>query len=203
MKPIVILDNGHGGMIAGKYTTDPKTGKFFVHPDGTTIHEGEFNRQVKNRVMERLYNLGIPYFDLVPEQEDIAPALRTERANRFHAMNYSAGQGTFLISIHSDAGGGTGAGTFVHLTHSNAAMDLAKIAENIFVEHFPEAKHRGIKKQNLFICRDTIMPAILLENFFMDNLAECKKYLKDPHGRDRIADYIVDIIVKFRDLYER
>jgi len=41
------------------------------------------------------------------------------------------------------------------------------------------------------------MPAVLLENFFMDNEQECKKYLLTSEGRDRIADYIVAIIETF------
>lgn len=188
---IVIIDNGHGGINAGKYQTPPQNGKFYVHHDGTTIHEGEFNRAIKARVLEQLYNKGIPYFDLVPEQIDIPLSQRTDRANLFHDTN---GKKTFLISIHSDAGGGAGSTAFVQPTSSQASKDIANIAEAIFKKHFPFDKHRGVREKNLAMTRDTKMPAVLLENFFMDNYKECTTYLKTKEGRDRIATYIVDII---------
>lgn len=64
---MILLDAGHGGMVAGKYQTK---GKQWEYPDGTVIHEGEFNRAIKARVKERLYAEGIEYIDVNPDDYD-------------------------------------------------------------------------------------------------------------------------------------
>lgn len=40
------------------------------------------------------------------------------------------------------------------------------------------------------------MPAILTENFFMDNEEECKALLMTKQGRDKIADYHIRAILR-------
>ena len=54
----VILDAGHGGIIAGEYQTAGKRSP--VWSDGTILYEGEFNRAIKARVIERLSAVYIP-----------------------------------------------------------------------------------------------------------------------------------------------
>ncbi|BDS10858.1 N-acetylmuramoyl-L-alanine amidase [Aureispira anguillae] len=185
---MVILDNGHGGMIGGNYQT---LGKQYQFKDGTTIYEGEFNRAIKARVAELLTAKGIPYYDLVPENKDISLKERIRRANAIHEQYKGK---TFLISIHADAGGGSGAGVFIAKQSSQKSLYYATWARDLFSQHFPESKHRGIKRKNFYVLRYSFMPAILLENFFMDNEQECKTYLLTQKGRDRIAWYIVDLI---------
>ena len=52
------------------------------------------------------------------------------------------------------------------------------------------------KERNFYVLKHTKMPAILTENFFMDNERECKQYLMTNEGRDRIAQYHVKAIQK-------
>lgn len=191
---IPIIINGHGGMKEGKYQTSPKLGKKFTFKDGTTIYEGEFNRAIKSRVIERLQFKGLPYIDLVPEQKDISLDERIKRANEAYLSN---NRKAFIVEIHSDAGGGSGSGAFVALKASDKSIALANWAKMLFKKHFPESKHRGVKRRNFKVIRYTLAPAVLLENFFMDNELECKKYLLTKEGRDRIADYIIDVIETF------
>ncbi len=193
--PIAIIDNGHSGIVNNVYLTP---GKQFSFPNGMTIYEGEFNRQIKYRVLELLFFKGIPYFDLVPEQEDVHLNERVRRANNFHAKNQ---RNTFLSSIHSDAGGGSGSGVFISKRASRKSHKLADIARETFEKHFPESHHRGIKQRNFQMVHRTDMPAALFENFFMDNKKECKKYLLTIKGRDRIAAYIVDVIESYLTYY--
>ncbi len=63
-----------------------------------------------------------------------------------------------------------------------------------FKQEFPEAKMRSDtsdedfdKEANFYVLKHTKMPAVLTENFFMDNEHECKTYLMTHEGRDRIA----------------
>jgi len=189
--PIPVLDPGHSGMINNKY---PTNGKKFTFPDGTTIHEGEFNRAILSRVIEGLYNLGIPYFVLVPEYENISLSERVKRADKIYLDN---DRNTFLVSIHSNAGGGHGCEAFNCKGASKKSRNIGEISERLFKNHFPNVRWRGLKQKNFTIIKRPKCPAILLELFFMDNEHECKTYLKTKEGRDRIAAYVIDIIVTF------
>ncbi|BDS13002.1 N-acetylmuramoyl-L-alanine amidase [Aureispira anguillae] len=188
---IVIISNGHGGLIGGKYQT---RGKRFTFSDGTTIYEGEFNRAIKNRVQERLTEKGIPFYDLVPEQKDINRKTRVARANHIYRRERRK---VFLIEIHSNAGGGEGSEVFVSRGASTKSKALANWTATLYNKHFPESIFRGVKRKDWDVVALTYCPAILLEMFFMDNEQECKKYLLTKEGRDRIAAYVVDIIENF------
>jgi len=188
---IPIIGNGHGGKIAGQYQT---RGKCYTFPDGTTIHEGEFNRAVKARVLEQLDFKKIPYYDLVPEQNDISLKERMIRANAFH-RKYD--RNTFYLSIHANAGRGKGSYSFIAKQCSSKTKSLSNWSEVLWNKHFPETLHRGIRRKNFYVLRNSAMPALLFEFFFMDNEYECKKYLLTKEGRDRIAAYIVDVIENF------
>lgn len=188
---IPVIGNGHGGMIGGVYQTK---GKRYTFRDGTTIYEGEYNRAIKARVIEQLTAKKIPFYDLVPEQKDIHRTTRISRANYLYKK--SKGK-TFLIDLHSNAGGGKGCEVFICKGASTKSISLAYFTETLFRKHFPESKFRGIKVKNWDILALTRNPAILLELFFMDNEYECKKYLLTSEGRDRAAAYVVDIIESF------
>ncbi len=190
---IILLDAGHGGMINGQYQT---RGKQWTHEDGTTIHEGEFNRAIKARVMERLYQQDIPYVDLCPEHSDIPRSKRVRRANVAH-KKYS--KNTLLISIHANIGHQLGSGFEVHVSRqaSRTSKKFAATFIQSFSKHFPFEKNRGLKRKNWDMVYRTEGPAVLLELFFMDQEREAKKYLVDPEGRDQLADFIVDSILQY------
>lgn len=195
MIPAIIA--GHGGMIAGKYQT---RGKQFTFSDGTTVHEGKLNRDVKQRVMEQLYLEKIPYIDLVPEQKDISLRERIERAER---LNKEHGKKLFIVDIHFNASSsekaGQARGSEVHISTkaSKKSKLLAKISQDLFAKHFPESRFRGIKRKRWAIIHLTSMPAILIECFFMDNIYDYLQYMSSSCGLDRIAAYIVDVIKEF------
>lgn len=188
---MVIISNGHGGMIGGKYQT---RGKRFTFPDGTTVYEGEFNRAIKNRVLELLTQKGISFYDLVPEQKDISRKTRVARANHIYRREKRK---VFLIEIHSNAGEGIGSEVFVSRKASMKSKALANWTAALYEKHFPESVFRGVKEKDWDVVALTYCPAILLEMFFMDNEQECKQYLLTKEGRDRIAVYVVDIIENF------
>ena len=92
---IVLLDNGHGGLINGNYQTPGKRSP--VWGDDTQLFEGEFNRSIVARIIETLTSLKIPYVNIVPEMRDITLSTRVKRANKI--TNTSC----FYLSIHSNA----------------------------------------------------------------------------------------------------
>ena len=74
----------------------------------------------------------------------------------------------YFVSIHCNAGGGTGTETLIYGT-GGKAEPLAKCVNNKIVEHFG-FKNRGIKvRPDLGVLRLTDMPAILVETAFIDH----------------------------------
>ena len=193
---IVLLDNGHGGLINGEYQTPGKRKDW--DNDGI-IYEGEFNRAIVNGIIEQLTFLKIPYVNIAPEYRDVTLKTRVKRANAYPARK------SVYISVHSNAGGGIGSEIYTSIkpTKSDA---IATIFGEEYQNEFPDIKLRTDfdsdndldKEANFYVLRNTKMPAILTENFFMDNLDEFSSILNVREGRKRIIDYHVKAILRAR-----
>lgn len=184
MRPVVILDNGHGVETPGKRSP--------VWADGSQLREYEFNRDIVSRIIDMLETDGIEYVDLVPEEYDVSLRERCERANRIY-RNY--GGNAFLISIHANAGGGTGFELYTSYGQTQSDKIASIIAEEYkaeFRSEFPLRKDTTDgdvdKESNFYILRQTTGPAVLTENFFMDTEKDCKLILSEE-GRERIARF--------------
>ena len=180
----IVLDSGHAGMSENVYGTPGKRSP--IWDDGQVLYEGECNRQIKARVMELMRFQDMPYYDCCPEQTDISLAERVKRANKI--------DNSLFVSLHSNAGGGTGCEVFISENCSRKSEQMAKNVEDNFLFLFPHEKWRGIKRENFYVLKNTYQPAILIESFFMDTERECKKYLLTKEGRDQIAWWIFDSI---------
>ncbi len=194
---LVLLDNGHGGLIAGAYQTPGKRSP--VWEDGSQLFEGEFNRAIVNGVVQQLTRLGIPYVVITPEYRDITLETRVRRANQYDPTD------SFFLSVHANAGGGTGSEIFTSPgeTRSDA---IATLFGESFRRVFPERRLRTDlqdgdldKERRFYVLTRTRMPAVLTENFFMDNEAECRELLMTPEGRARVVDYHVAAIREVQD----
>lgn len=195
MKYHWLLDNGHGGIKDGVYTTAPS--KMFKFPDGTTIYEGDFNRKVVNKIAKKLSEKGINYTVIVPELDDISLEKRVKRVDAQYAIDKSC----IFVSIHGNAGGGTGFEVFTSVGQTRSD----KIAEVFFKkmqEVFPEKVGRkdlsdgdSDKEAQFYLLRKTDCPSILTENFFMDRYEDAKLMLSDE-GQERIADAHVKAIIE-------
>lgn len=185
----IVLDSGHSGCIENVYGTSGKRSP--IWEDGSVLYEGECNRQVKARVMELMRFQNMPYFDCCPEETDISLSERVKRAN--------AVQNSLFISIHSNAGGGTGCEVFISNNCSSTSVEMAEIIEQLYSTCFEGERWRGIKREDFFVIKNTYQPAILIESFFMDTERECKKYLMSRSGRDRIAYWLFEAIKQMVD----
>ncbi len=191
---LVLLDNGHSGLINGEYQTLGKRSP--IWNNGSQLFEGEFNRAIVARIIESLTSLGVSYINITPEMRDIRLITRIKRANDFYTSN------CFYLSIHSNAGGGKGFEVFT--SRGNSQSDkIATLFGKEFKKTFPNKRLRTDysdgdldKEAGFSILKRTRMPAILTENFFMDNEDECKNILMTKQGRDAIADFHVNAIVR-------
>ena len=187
---LILLDNGHGKETAGKRSP--------VLQDGSQLFEYEFNRDIVRRITLELDKEKIAYVILVPELKDISLAERVKRANAHHV---ECGKHTCLISVHANAGGGTGFEVFTSVGQTKSD-EFAQIMFDSFEEEFPEQKMRSDrldgdddKESNFYILKNTNCPAMLTESFFMDNLQDLK-ILMSEEGRSSIAKAHVNAIKK-------
>lgn len=195
-----IIDNGHGKLTSGKRSP--------VLPDGRQFFEYEFNRDVAVRLMALLKEAGIPYVDLVPDNETLGNFVmgRIGRANALPGSNKMV-----YLSIHSDAanekqldsdgwGDPHGATAFYE---SNDGMRLAKEFTEALASLF---RNRGIKRrlndkgeQFYAVLRETKMVALLLELGFYTNKEEVLRLL-DGDFRQQIAVTLCETIKRIENV---
>lgn len=191
---IVILDNGHGKETKGKRSP--------VWPDGSQLYEWEFNRDIVCRLAEMLLLDDRSCEVLVPEMSDVPLTERCRRANEIYKRE--AGN-CILISIHGNAGGGTGweayttrggtkADGLASLLYDEAEREFARDGWRIRKDF---ADGDADKESDFYILRHTKAPAVLTENFFFDNERDCRLMLS-AEGRERIARVHFNAIKRYK-----
>lgn len=178
---LVIIDNGHGVDTKGKCSP--------TWSDGAKLWEYEFNRDIAARIAYRCKCNGIPFKMLVTEAHDVSLAERCRRANAI----YDANKDAFLVSIHANAGMGTGweVWTSKGKTKSDAYASIFMEEAERELKEFKMRKDYtdgdSDKEEQFYILRHTKCPAVLTENLFMDTERDCR-FLMSEVGRERIAD---------------
>ena len=183
---MILLDNGHGKETPGKRSP--------VWKDGTQLFEWEYNRKVVDGIIKKLDEIGIKSVKLVPEDKDISLSERAARANKICQNNTC-----ILISVHCNAGGGTGWEVF-STTKKNNSDKLANTFIEVYKESFPDKKCRGHKESDFTVIYKSNCPSVLIENFFMDTESDCK-FLMSDEGFNRIVDLHVNAIMKYIQEY--
>lgn len=174
---IVLIDNGHGHDTAGKRS-----------PDGRLL-EWEWTRQIARELCGRLRARGIDARLLVPEDEDVPLRQRAARAN-------AVAEPAILVSIHANAAGmgqwmsASGWCAFVApaagLEARRLACLLAAEAESAGLLVRRQERDRDYWEHPWAICRLTRCPAVLTENCFMDNHADCQ-WMLSAEGKQAIT----------------
>ncbi len=193
---IVLLDNGHGGLINSQYQTKGKRSP--IWDDGSQLFEGEFNRAIVNGIIQELTKLNISYVNIAPEYWDVRLETRVKRANQY------ATKKCFYLSIHANAGGGKGSEIFTSPGDTKSDK-IATIFGHSYKKEFPSKLLRTDftdgdldKERRFYVLTKTKMPAILTESFFMDNEEECKTLLMNKAGREKIINYHSEAILKVK-----
>lgn len=185
---LILLDNGHGYNTPGKCSP--------VWSDGSQLFEFKFNREIVKRISEHFKSERIRI--IVPELYDISLAERVNRVNRICSKNKKST--VLLISIHANAGGGTGweVWTSKGETKSDLFATLAFNCANtrlsgIFKMRKDITDGDDDKEAQFQILKNTNCPAILTENLFMDTEKDCK-FLMSEAGKQTIANIHIDFI---------
>jgi N-acetylmuramoyl-L-alanine amidase len=190
-KYLWIFDNGHGGVIDGVYQTQGKRSP--VWPNGEVLYEGEFNRGIVDRLMVLCEANNIDAVNLVATRKDVSLSERVQTANK---LAKSSDKPCIYVSIHANGFDQESAnGWSVYTSNGTTKSDkIAKILLDKATAEFPDEYMRGTKESNFYVLKNTSMPAILSENFFMTNFDNCHKYLLSENGRDRIAKIHFEMI---------
>lgn len=194
----ILLDNGHGRETPGKCSP--------VWADGSQLFEYEFNRDIVHRIARLLAHRGITFDIIVHELTDIPLYVRANRAN--HICSVVGAKNCLLVSIHTNAGGGTGWEIWTSRGQT-AADDYAEIFYRHAAGAFPEWRMRADttdgdhdKESDFTILKKTMCPAVLTENFFMDTERDCR-FILSEEGRDQIARMHFDAILECIEHHER
>lgn len=182
----VLIDNGHGENTPGKHS-----------PDGR-LREYAYTREIAIRVMEKLHAADIDVQRIVTEETDVPLVERVARANKIYA---ECGKQAILISIHCNAMGSgaewmpaRGWSVFVGGNASQQskllAEALAQAAQDKKVKLRKPSPQQLYWTADLFICRKTNCPAVLIENFFQDNLEDVE-FLLSENGKQCVTDIMM------------
>lgn len=192
----ILIDNGHGENTKGKRS-----------PDGL-FREYAYAREIADSIVRELKAKGYDAERIVHETVDVP---LSERARRVNEICGKFGKSSvILVSIHCNASGNgsqwmNARGWSAYTNKGNTKADaLASCLYASAAEHFPA----GIKirsdwsdkdpdwEENFYILQKTKCPAVLTENFFMDN-KEDVEFLNSPDGRKAIIALHVDGIIKY------
>lgn len=190
----VILDNGHGGLINGIYQT---SGKRSPNWDKGVLFEGMFNRWVVNRIIEKLDRKKIPYYHISPEFTDTTLETRTNRANLIFDQNPDV----WILSIHANAGGGTGIEGFTTLGQKTSDgigdLVLRNLKDDMIGTsmRFDWSDGDRDKEKDYYILKRPMAPAFLIECGFMDHPIDYNN-LWDEIYIDTLVDSLVRSIIE-------
>lgn len=184
----IALTAGHYKYTAGKRclkTLDPNETREWVLNDRIADKIEKLLKQYEGYELLRT--------DDTTGEKDVSLNDRTSKANKFKADVY--------ISIHHNAGinGGKGGG-IVAYTYTNVGSktkEWQKELYNSLIEHTGLKGNRAtpLKTANLAECRQTSMPAVLLELGFMDSATDVPIILTEDYA-NKCAEAIVKVIVK-------
>lgn len=189
------LDAGHGLNTPGK--------RCLKSLDKNETREWVLNSRIANYVQESLGDyegIEVLRLDDTTGRVDVPLKTRTDKANSFNA--------DILISIHHNAGinCGNGGGVVVYRYPSSLSKtkDYQKKLYDKVIKHNKLKGNRvsPLATGNFHITRESKMPALILENGFMDSKTDVPIILRDDHAR-KTASGIVEFLVEEFKLKKR
>lgn len=191
----IALDAGHG-----KYTTGKRCLKSI---DKNETREWVLNDRICDKVeslLKEYEGYSLIRVDDTTGEADVSLADRVNKANTFDADIY--------LSVHHNAGinGGSGGG-IISIVYTYASENSVKYQKIIYDELIKETGLKGnrtspLPKQNLYVCRETKMPSVLVECGFMDSTTDVPVILTEKFA-DKCADALVNALVKIGNLTKK
>lgn len=183
------LNAGHGRNTAGK--------RCLKSIDPNETREWILNSRICDKIQVKLSTydgIEVKRMDDVTGVVDRTIATRTKTANTYGA--------DFYLSVHHNAGihGGTGGGivAYTYLSVDNKTKEWQKALYQAAITHSGLKGNRAtpLASQDLGECRETSMPAVLMECGFMDSVVDTPIILTDQFA-EQMADAFVEVLVNF------
>lgn len=183
---IITIDAGHGLYTSGKQTASNL---------GTVYKEWTLNDKVVRKIMNALANYNgveVHRIDDPTGKTDVPLNTRVNKSNSLKADIH--------ISIHHNAGGGTGTEVYWHTYGTTADKKLAGIVAPKLASK-TGMRNRGVKQAQFAVlgCKAT---AILCEGGFMDTANDYRLIILDS-GQQAYADAVVEALVEYLGLTKK
>jgi N-acetylmuramoyl-L-alanine amidase len=171
----IVLDAGHGGRDPGAV--------------GNGLREKDLTLTIVRHIGRLLSEYeGVEVHYTRTDDRFLELSERAEIANKLKA--------DYFISVHINAGGGTGFESFIYNGNvSNATVAYQNVIHAEIMKAIGNVRDRGKKRANYAVLRQTNMPALLTENLFIDNAGDAAK-LKSEQFLLQVAHGHVQGIVK-------
>ena len=182
MAKILVLDAGHATVTSGKQTMNGSRG---------VVKEWTMNSNVCNKIANILkdYDVTIYRTDDTSGKTDVSLSERVRRCN-----NYKP---NLFVSIHHNAGGGTGTEVYWHTYGTAEDKKVAGIVAPKLASK-TGMRNRGVKQAQFAVlgCNAT---AILVEGGFMDTKADYEIITSDL-GQQQYAEAVAQGIIEYLGL---
>jgi N-acetylmuramoyl-L-alanine amidase len=171
----IALDAGHGGKDSGAV--------------GNGLREKDLTLNIVKKIGDMLNDYeGVEVIYTRTDDRYLSLEERAKIANKAGA--------DFFLSIHINAGGGTGFESYVYNGNISAkTVAYQNVIHAEIMKAIGNVRDRGKKRANFAVLRETKMPAILTENLFIDNPNDAVK-LKSEQFLLQVAHGHVQGIVK-------
>lgn len=164
----MFIDPGHGGKDPGAVANG--------------LQEKDIVLSLAKRIREILANEYENVAVKMSRTDDSFPSLnaRTSNANSWGA--------DFFLSLHINAGGGTGFESYIYVKTSGKTADAQTAIHDAIMKEIGGrgVQDRGRKQKNYHVLRETKMSSILTENLFIDSNGDADK-LKNADFLERVA----------------
>ncbi|MBT2688250.1 N-acetylmuramoyl-L-alanine amidase [Bacillus sp. ISL-47] len=172
----VFIDPGHGG-------TDPGA-------VGNGLQEKNITLQIATRIKDIL-TLEYDNVSIRMSRTGDQTVSLTERTNAANAWGAD-----FFLSVHINAGGGTGYEDYVY---PGVGVPTTTYQNNIHAEliKLVDFYDRGKKQANFHVLRETRMPALLTENGFIDNANDAAKLKSNTFIENLVRGHVNGIVKSF------
>lgn len=164
----IFIDPGHGGSDPGAV--------------GNGLKEKDLTLAISKKIRDKLANYEGVQVKLSRESDtSLSLKQRTDMANAWGA--------DYLISVHINAGGGTGFESYTYNASYNGKQETNRKRSILHAEIMRQlngVRERGMKEANLHMVRESKMESVLTENLFIDNVNDAT-LLKQDNFLDKIA----------------
>jgi N-acetylmuramoyl-L-alanine amidase len=158
-------------------------------------HGGKDPGAVGNGLQEKDLTLAIvKYIGRFLEGYEGVNVLYTRTDDRFLELSERAdianrADADYFLSIHINAGGGTGFETYIHTNASSKSVAYQNVIHPEVMAAIGNVADRGKKRANHAVTRETHMPAMLGENLFIDS-ADANKLKSDSFLQQIALGYV-------------